>query len=132
MPTGWSSWGTRGSRGPEARHRESCGAPGTPPRGGGDRGPRKVLKCYLKTHVLEPCLKSWFEGANWKKADEWPAVAAWLLDISEAGKREEWDRWKDLSQEPLQKGFACGFITPIVHCLNPKLPVVNSKVVRTY
>lgn len=83
-----------------------------------------------------PCVtkdvKSWFEGANWKKAEEWPAVAAWLLDICEAGKREEWDTWRDLSQEPVQKGFACGFITPIVHCLNPKLPVVNSKVVRTY
>ena len=37
-----------------------------------------------------------------------------------------------MHHQPLQKGFACGFITPIVHCLNLKLPVINSKVVRTY
>jgi hypothetical protein len=83
-----------------------------------------------------PCVtkdvKSWFEGAEWKKPEEWPAVAAWLLDIVEAGKHEDWERWRALAQQPIQKGFACGFITPIVHCLNLKLPAINSKVVSTY
>jgi 5-methylcytosine-specific restriction protein B len=83
-----------------------------------------------------PCVtkdvKSWFEGAEWKKPEDWPAVAAWLLDIAEAGKKEDWAQWKALAQQSVQKGFACGFITPIVHCLNLRLPVINSKVVRTY
>lgn len=77
-------------------------------------------------------MKSWFEGAKWKEPGDWPNVAGWLLDIVEAGKNEDWDQWRTLAQQPVQKGFACGFITPIVHCLNLKLPVINSKVVRTY
>ncbi len=83
-----------------------------------------------------PCItkdvKSWFEGAGWKAPSEWPEVANWLLDIAEAGRVEDWDRWRELARHPAQKGFACGFITPIVHCLNAELPVINSKVVKTY
>jgi hypothetical protein len=83
-----------------------------------------------------PCItkdvKSWFEGANWKQPDEWPAAAEWLPDISEAGKSQDWAGWRSLASQPSQKGFACGFITPIVHCLNSTLPVINSKVVKTY
>lgn len=77
-------------------------------------------------------VKSWFEGAKWKKASDWPAVADWLLEIAEAGRREEWDKWKAMATAPIQKGFACGFITPILYCLNNKLPVINSKVVTTF
>ena len=83
-----------------------------------------------------PCItkdvKAWFEGANWKKPEEWPATAEWLLDICEAGRVANWTEWQELATHPFQKGFACGFITPIVHCLNDNLPVINSKVVKTY
>lgn len=83
-----------------------------------------------------PCItkdiRMWFEGARWKKPTEWPEAARWLLDVVNAGAAENWSEWVTLAQKPIQRGFACGFITPIVHCLNPNLPVINSKVVRTY
>lgn len=83
-----------------------------------------------------PCVtkdvKAWFEGAKWKKPGEWPAVAEWLLALAEVGKLEDWPNWKAMATAPIQKGFACGFITPILYCLNSKLPVINSKVVTTF
>lgn len=83
-----------------------------------------------------PCItkdiKAWFEGAKWKKPHEWSAVAQWLMEIVTAGSEENWELWQELSSDPIHKGFASGFISPIVYCLNPKLPVINSKVVRTY
>jgi Restriction endonuclease len=83
-----------------------------------------------------PCItkdiRSWFEGAKWKTPTEWPEVANWLLEISEAGQIQDWKRWDELANQSIRKGFACGFITPIVHCLNPSLPVINSKVATTY
>lgn len=83
-----------------------------------------------------PCISKdvvrWFEGAKWKQSSDWPPTAQWILAMVEAGSFENWEDWKKLSSHPMQKGFACGFITPIVHCLNNPLPVINSKVVRTY
>lgn len=83
-----------------------------------------------------PCItkdvRMWFEAANWKQPSEWPAAAEWLLDLVEAGSSEDWTQWQSLAVQPIQKGFACGFITPIVHCLNNNLPVINSKVVKTF
>ena len=74
----------------------------------------------------------WFEGAKWKQPSDWHDSALWILDIVEAGRAKDWNTWKLLSNYPMQKGFACGFITPIIHCLNDALPVINSKVVKTY
>jgi hypothetical protein len=83
-----------------------------------------------------PCITkdvvAWFEGANWKTHEQWPQTANWLLDIVEAGYLEQWDRWNQLVKHWAKKGFEAGFITPIIHCLNPDLPVINSKVVKTY
>jgi len=83
-----------------------------------------------------PCItkdiRAWFEGAGWKRSSEWPEAARWLLEIVGAGSQRKWDTWRSLAQVPIQRGFACGFITPIVHCLAPALPVINSKVVKTY
>lgn len=83
-----------------------------------------------------PCItkdiRSWFEGIRWKTPSEWPDTAKWLLDIAKAGQRQDWTRWNILADQPIRKGFACGFISPIVHCLNPALPIINSKVVGTY
>src|SRR5437879_4911774 len=89
------------------------------------------------THISTwPCItkdvKMWFEGARWKDPGDWESAASWLLDIAEAGQLEDWGRWRSLATMPIQKGFACGFITPVVHCLHPKLPVINSQVVRSY
>ena len=96
-------------------------------RGNRERGVRiSTWPCITKD------VRSWFEGAGWKKPSEWPEVANWLLDITEAGRDEDWERWRELARHPAQKGFACGFITPIVHCLNANLAVINSKVVKTY
>jgi hypothetical protein len=83
-----------------------------------------------------PCITkdivTWFEGAKWKTSDDWPTTAEWLLAIVEAGYTQNWDVWYELVDHPVKKGFATGFISPIIHCLNPDLPVVNSKVVKTY
>lgn len=83
-----------------------------------------------------PCITKdvvqWFEGAKWKQPGDWHDSALWILEIVEAGRVEEWATWNHLANQPMQKGFGCGFITPIVHCLNNSLPVVNSKVVKTY
>ncbi|SRR6266496_387218 len=83
-----------------------------------------------------PCItkdvRAWFEGIKWKTSTEWPEVAHWLLDICEAGQLQDWNQWRVLANQPIRKGFACGFITPIVHCLHPDLPVINSKVAATY
>ncbi len=83
-----------------------------------------------------PCItkdiRSWFEGAGWKEPSEWPETALWLLDIVGAGAAEKWTDWRNLAQQSIQRGFACGFISPIVHCLKPGLPVINGKVVKTY
>jgi len=83
-----------------------------------------------------PCItkdiRSWFENAGWKNATEWPEVAIWIMDIAQAGQTENWENWGELAKKPIQKGFQDGFITPIVHCLNPKLPVINNKVVETF
>ena len=108
----------------------------------------EVLKCLLPYADTEgnrargnrvstwPCItkdiRTWFEGIKWKTPSEWPDTAKWLLDAAEAGQRQDWARWSILANQPIRKGFACGFITPIVHCLNPALPVINSKVADTY
>ena len=79
-------------------------------------------------------VKSWFEGAGWKDPSEVARGGRELpLDISEAGRAEDSGQLGGIwPTTPAQKGFACGFITPIVHCLNAGLPVINSKVVKTY
>src|SRR5712692_6633428 len=62
----------------------------------------EVLKCLLPYADTEgnrargnristwPCItkdiRTWFEGAKWKTSTEWPEVANWLLEISEAGQ----------------------------------------------
>lgn len=83
-----------------------------------------------------PCItkdiRMWFEGAGWKAAGEWREAALWVMDIVDAGLNANWPSWRDLAQQPIQRGFGCGFISPIVHCLRPDLPVINSKVVRTF
>lgn len=92
-----------------------------------DRGARtSTWPCITKDVV------AWFEGAKWKTADEWPETAQWLLAIVDAGYRGDWEQWLELVKYPEKKGFAAGFISPIIHCLNPELPVINSKVVKTY
>lgn len=92
-----------------------------------DRGARtSTWPCITKDVV------AWFEGAKWKTADEWPETAHWLLAIVDAGYQEDWEQWLELVKHPAKKGFAAGFISPIIHCLNPELPVINSKVVKTY
>jgi len=77
-------------------------------------------------------VKAWFEGAGWKRPSEWNQAARWLLQIVEAGHKRDWSLWRSLAADPIQRGFACGFITPIIHCLAPGLPIINAKVVKTY
>lgn len=77
-------------------------------------------------------VRVWFETMKWKTAEDWPGTALWILDMVEAGRTEDWDAWNSLATSPMQKGFACGFITPIVYCLNSNQPVINTKVLKTY
>lgn len=77
-------------------------------------------------------IRPWFQSVKYKKPEDWPATAIWILDIVDVGASLNWHRWDELATHPLQRGFACGLLTPIIHCLNQALPVISSKVVRAY
>ena len=75
----------------------------------------------------------WFEGAKWKQASDWHDSALWILDIVEAGASRRLERLESgFRITQCKKGSPAAFITPIIHCLNDALPVINSKVVKTY
>ncbi len=96
------------------------------------KGNREAGKHISGWPCITKDIRTWFENAGWKKPSDWPEVAIWLLDIAEAGRSENWIAWENLANKPIKKGFQDGFITPIVHCLNSNLPVINNKVVATY
>jgi predicted RNA-binding protein with PUA-like domain len=83
-----------------------------------------------------PCIqkdvRSWFEGAGWKKPEDWEPTARLIfgaVDGLVTGKYEAWERF--LASE-YRYGFGTGFISPILFCLDDQFPVINSKVVKTY
>ncbi len=83
-----------------------------------------------------PCIikdvRSWFEGAGWKKPEDWEPTARLIFEAVDSiinGKRDGWNRF--LASE-YRYGFGTGFISPILFCLDEQYPVINSKVVKTY
>ncbi len=83
-----------------------------------------------------PCIqrdvRSWFEGAGWKKPEDWIPTASLIFEAVEDivnGRREAWDKFLN---SPYRHGFGTGFISPILFCLDDQFPVINSKVVKTY
>jgi len=83
-----------------------------------------------------PCIqrdvRSWFEGAGWKKPEDWEPTARLLFEAIDgliSGRQEPWDQF--LSSE-YRYGFGTGFVSPILFCLDDQFPVINSKVVKTY
>src|SRR5690606_23758739 len=83
-----------------------------------------------------PCIikdiRGWFEGAGWKKPEDWPQTALLIFEAVEgllAGRMDTWDRFL---QSDYRYGFGTGFISPILFCLDERFPVINSKVVKAY
>jgi predicted RNA-binding protein with PUA-like domain len=83
-----------------------------------------------------PCIqkdvRSWFEGAGWKKPEDWEPTARLIFEAIDGlinGQQKDWDRFLD---SEYRHGFGTGFISPILFCLDERFPVINSKVVKTY
>jgi len=83
-----------------------------------------------------PCVtkdvRAWFEGAGWKKPEDWPETARLLFEAIEGRVADNEKPWARFLQSKYRRGFAAGFISPILFCLDERFPVINSKVVKTY
>jgi 5-methylcytosine-specific restriction protein B len=79
-------------------------------------------------------LKQWFENAGWTRPEQWPDVAAAVLDfVSEAVRNP--DRLKLACQafanNASSKGMQSGFLSPILNALRPEdYRIVNSKTLK--
>jgi 5-methylcytosine-specific restriction protein B len=82
-----------------------------------------------------PCItkdiRAWFEAAGWKKPEEWDETARLLFEAVEAFSRGKSEPWQTFLESPLRRGFRAGFISPILHCFDPRWPVINNKVKKT-
>jgi predicted RNA-binding protein with PUA-like domain len=83
-----------------------------------------------------PCIikdvRGWFEGAGWKKPEDWPQTARLIFDAIDglvSGKEQAWVKFL---RSEYRHGFGTGFISPILFCLDEQFPVITSKVVKTY
>ena len=80
-------------------------------------------------------VKSWFEGAGWTRAEDWPMVARAIFEFV----RRCTDDPNDLAEAcatfdalPHSKGFQAGMLSPILNALDPEhFALFNSKTRRT-
>ena len=83
-----------------------------------------------------PCITKdiclWFEGAGWKKPEDWAPTAQVIFEGVDGLVNGETQAWDKFLKSDYRKGFGTGFISPILYCLDNKYPVINSKVVKTY
>lgn len=89
------------------------------------------------THIAPAVTKdvrSWFEGAGWTKAEDWPEVARAILRfVSESLESPESlaEACDEFAANPLSKGFQSGMLSPILNALDPEsFAITNSKVVK--
>lgn len=84
--------------------------------------------------VIHRDIRSWFEGAGWVRAQDWPGVAQLVLNFLEGCIHEPGRLARTIAAftlEPLSKGFGVGMLTPILNALAPKhFPFCNGKVAR--
>lgn len=83
-----------------------------------------------------PCIskdvRKWFEGAGWKKPQDWQPTARLLFEAVDGLIQGDLPAWQRFVESPYRHGFGTGFISPILFCLDQQYPVINSKVVKTY
>lgn len=83
-----------------------------------------------------PCIikdiRGWFEGAGWKKPEDWQPTAQLLFNAINGIINGDQVAWEQFIDSPYRHGFGTGFITPILFCLDDSFPIINSKVVKTY
>lgn len=83
-----------------------------------------------------PCItkdiRLWFEGAGWKKPEDWPQTARLIFEAVNGLVRGKQQAWVRFLKSKYRHGFGTGFISPILFCLDERFPVINSKVVKTY
>lgn len=83
-----------------------------------------------------PCInrdvRSWFESNSWKKPEDWKPTAKLIYEAINGVVTNDLTPWNRFVASPYRNGFAGGFISPILFCLDQKYPVINSKVVKTY
>ena len=81
--------------------------------------------------AIQGDVRSWFEGAGWAKAEDWPAIANAIYGFvrrcdSEPARVAEWA--VEFDQSPLSRGFQTGMLSPILNALRPgDFPLVNMK-----
>jgi hypothetical protein len=78
-------------------------------------------------------LKKWFQNAGWQQANNWSNVASAIFDLIYAViEKGDWTALGRFEQnQSVSRGFKAGFITPTLHCLNPKLRIINNKTIDT-
>ena len=83
-----------------------------------------------------PCIqkdvRTWFEGAGWKKPEDWQPTARLIVEAIDGVVNSQRKAWETFLKSKYRHGFGTGFISPILFCLDEQFPVINSKVVKTY
>lgn len=95
---------------------------------------------YHRTHgyrvstwpVILKEIRPWFENIGWKQPDEWDDTARAIFEAIQGVMNDDYEPWHDFVNSDLKRGFATGFISPILYCLNSRFPVINSKVIKSY
>ena len=85
--------------------------------------------------VINKDLKQWFEGAGWTRPEDWPAVAAAIMDLLEACTDDppqlEAACGRFVKAVP-SKGFQAAMLSPALNSLHPdKFVVWNAKPLKT-
>lgn len=83
-----------------------------------------------------PCIRKdirdWFQNIGWKRPEDWPQTTVMLFKAVKGLTDGDHKAWNAFINSPLKRGFAAGLVSPILYCLNPDFPVINSKVVTAY
>ena len=81
--------------------------------------------------ALQGPVQKKFEGAGWTKPEDWPRVAASILELVRTGverPEELADACRTFADAPHTNGFQSAFISPILNALRPDLySIVNYK-----
>ena len=81
--------------------------------------------------ALQGAVQKKFEGAGWTRPEDWPQVAASILDLVRTGveRPEEFaDACRTFADAPHSNGLQAAFISPILNALRPDLySIVNYK-----
>jgi hypothetical protein len=78
-------------------------------------------------------LRKFFQNRGWQEPGNWGNVASAIFALVYAVIEDgDWSALTTFEQDKsISRGFKAGFITPTLHCLNPKLRIINSKTIDT-